>query len=410
MIAVWFLPTLGVGVVAGAALGASAVLWRRARGVTPAGDAMLPMRSAADPDSASDRMLTRLIDALAAPIAIIDRSFAIRHANAAAHALLGDAAAAVLRHPAMRAAAETLSAASVSEIEIPLDVPVQRRLRASLMRLPEPFARDGLLGVVLDDRTQNLALDRMRADFVANASHELRTPLAALIGFIDTLRGPAADDPAAQQRFLEIMSGQAQRMRRLIDNLMSLSRVQLTEHERPRGVADAGSLAERVAAELRPLFAARGQQLSLDIRPGLSPIAADTDQIAQVIANLLDNASKYSPAGAHVRLAVDAAPSVSVSLDEPLWSALPGVVISVADDGPGIAEQHIPRLTERFYRVDESHSAKSGSGLGLAIAKHIIGRHRGKLAIDSKPGEGSVFRVWLPASSSVPAPSDSKYR
>jgi two-component system, OmpR family, phosphate regulon sensor histidine kinase PhoR len=393
----------------GAVLGASLVSLRRRPQPLALDVAASQSVSTGGAEAEASRLLARIVDSLAAPIAVVDRGFSIRHANAAAHALLGDAAGAVLRHPALRAAAATLSAASVTEIEIPLDVPVQRRLRASLMRLPEPFARDGLLGVVLDDRTQNLALDRMRADFVANASHELRTPLAALIGFIDTLRGPAADDPVAQQRFLEIMSGQAQRMRRLIDNLMSLSRVQLTEHERPRGVADAGLLAERVAAELRPLFATRNQHLSLDIHKGLPQVAADTDQIAQVIGNLLDNASKYSPAGAHVCLSVEAAPSASVSLDEPLWSALPGVVISVADDGPGIAEQHIPRLTERFYRVDESHAGRSGSGLGLAIVKHIIGRHRGKLAIESTPGEGSIFRVWLPAAAADAVRGSQKY-
>ena len=158
----------------------------------PLRTAYLPVRGSSGPDVDATRGLAQLVDAIAAPIMILDRGFSIRAANAPVHMLLGDAAGAVLRHPALRAAAETLSATSVAEVEIALDVPVQRRLRASLMQLPAPHA--GLLSVVLDDRTQNVALDRMRADFVANASHELRTPLAALIGFIDTLRGPAADD------------------------------------------------------------------------------------------------------------------------------------------------------------------------------------------------------------------------
>jgi two-component system phosphate regulon sensor histidine kinase PhoR len=231
-------------------------------------------------------------------------------------------------------------------------------------------------------------LEQMRVDFIANASHELRTPLASLIGFIDTLLGPAAEDTPAQKRFLGIMQVQAARMRRLIDNLLSLSRIQMTEHERPRGRVALAEVAAHVAESFEPLVRARGRALELDLAENLPPVQGDADQIAQIVQNLLDNALKY--ACSRIVLSVRPVDAGGV------WPAASGLVLAVSDDGPGIAAHHVPRLTERFYRAEEGNGGTTGSGLGLAIVKHIVGRHAGRLQIGSSEGKGSCFSVWLP--------------
>ncbi|HEX2940770.1 MAG TPA: ATP-binding protein, partial [Rhodopila sp.] len=228
-------------------------------------------------------------------------------------------------------------------------------------------------------------------DFVANVSHELRTPLASLIGFIETLRGPAADDPPAQRRFLEIMAEQGARMNRLIDDLLSLSRIELMEHQPPSQPLDLGDLAQRMADGFEPRLKERKASLALNIDDALPPVAADADQISQVLQNLLDNALKYGHDGGTIHLAVTAPPLGD------RWPGRRGLVVSVADEGAGIPRDHLPRLTERFYRVDKGRSrAVGGTGLGLAIVKHIVNRHRGQLLIESEEGKGTTVSVWLP--------------
>ncbi|UPG74311.1 ATP-binding protein [Roseomonas gilardii subsp. gilardii] len=227
----------------------------------------------------------------------------------------------------------------------------------------------------------------MRADFVANASHELRTPLASLIGFIETLRGPAEDDAEARHHFLGIMAEQAERMRRLIDDLLGLTRIEISEHQPPAGQVDLAVLARAETEALAPILALRKTRLRLELEPALAR-PADQDQLAQVLRNLVENAVRYGREGGEVRVATGTAEG--------------GVFLRVSDDGPGIAREHIPRLTERFYRVDKGRSRHvGGTGLGLAIVKHVVNRHRGRLAIESVVGEGASFRVWLPG---VPAP------
>ena len=265
-----------------------------------------------------------------------------------------------------------------------------REVRATVLVIDPPLADGGRAIVLLSDRTRERAVERMRADFVANVSHELRTPLASLIGFIDTLRGPAADDPPAQQRFLGIMAEQAERMNRLIDDLLSLSRIELIEHQPPNERVDVADVARRIAAASEPSVAARRARLDLDLADGLPEVTGDADQLEQVVQNLVDNAVKYGPEGGTVRLSLRAAMPGR-------WPSRPGVVLTVADEGPGIPKAHVPRLTERFYRVDKGRSRSAGgTGLGLAIVKHIVNRHRGQLAIDSEEGRGSTFSVWLP--------------
>jgi two-component system phosphate regulon sensor histidine kinase PhoR len=244
---------------------------------------------------------------------------------------------------------------------------------------------------VLSDRTREKRVERMRADFVANASHELRTPLASLIGFIATLRGPAADDPPAQARFLEIMAEQAERMNRLIDDLLSLSRIEIIEHQVPDERVNLEDLIERSLAGFQIAFRQRGTTLDWQAMQALPDVLGDTDQLEQVMQNLLDNALKYGRQGGTIKVRLEQAPLGGA------FPLRPGLVFSVADDGAGIPRQHLSRLTERFYRVDTGRSrAVGGTGLGLAIVKHIVNRHRGVLAIESEAGLGSNFRVWLP--------------
>ena len=326
-----------------------------------------------------------IVETLPDPLIVFGPDRAVLRANAAAHAAFGAEMAAVLRHPVLRGAIERLLATGdLQTADLSLPVPVEREVHATVFRLS-----GARVAAVLSDRTRERALERMRADFVANASHELRTPLASLIGFIDTLRGPAADDPPAQARFLGIMAEQAHRMNRLIDDLLSLSRIELTEHQLPTGAVALDKLLRFTAASFEPRVAAKGIRLDLHIADELPGVAGDEDQLGQVLQNLLDNAIKYGREGGAVRV-------VAQAVQTGRWPR-PGVIVSVADDGAGIPREHLPRLTERFYRVDTGRSrAVGGTGLGLAIVKHIVNRHRGQLAIESIEGQGATFTVWLP--------------
>jgi two-component system phosphate regulon sensor histidine kinase PhoR len=263
-------------------------------------------------------------------------------------------------------------------------VPFDRWIEAHTAPLPVDNGETrGSVLVVLRDLTKAEQLERMRADFVANASHELRTPLATLSGFIETLQGPARDDAAARERFLVIMQTQANRMSRLISDLLSLSRIELDEHVRPETKADLGEITAQVVDSLRPMAEEEDVTIIFD-RPGPVPVIGARDELARVVENLVENAIKYAASGK--RIAVGAA--VERIADKPQ------AVLRVRDFGPGIAPEHLPRLTERFYRVNVGESrAKGGTGLGLAIVKHIVSRHRGTLQIASTQGEGATFTV-----------------
>ena len=230
--------------------------------------------------------------------------------------------------------------------------------------------------------------EQMRRDFVANVSHELRTPLTSLLGFIETLRGSAKDDPVARGRFLAIMAAEAGRMNRLVSDLLQLSRVEAQERQRPADRHDLSALIRSAVASLRPLASSAGFQVALDGIDTPVMIRMDPDQIIQVINNLVENAVKYGASGKWVgiRLSHERGPRGDL------------VRLDVADRGEGIDGFHLPRLAERFYRVDGHRSRENGgTGLGLAIVKHIIHRHRGRLQVESQPGKGSTFSIFLPA-------------
>jgi two-component system phosphate regulon sensor histidine kinase PhoR len=335
---------------------------------------------------------TLILERLPDPVIVLARDRSVRRTNATARSEFGDDLPAVLRNPGVRGAIERALATNHSQsAEVVLRAPVQRDLYATVVPMDPPLADGGQALVVLSDRTRERVVERMRADFVANVSHELRTPLASLIGFVETLQGPAADDPPAQQRFLGIMAEQGARMNRLIDDLLSLSRIELSEHQAPSDPLDLAGLVHRMVAGFEPRLAERKVQLAMRIEDELPVVAGDADQMAQVLQNLLDNGLKYGRDGGVL--------SLDVALAQPgtRWPSRRGIVIAVADQGTGIAKEHLPRLTERFYRVDKGRSrAVGGTGLGLAIVKHIVNRHRGHLLIESEVGKGTTVSVWLP--------------
>lgn len=251
-------------------------------------------------------------------------------------------------------------------------------------------ATDRFALLCFQDITPISDVEKMRRDFVANVSHELRTPLTSLIGFIETLRGPARGDPAAQERFLTIMNDEAGRMDRLIDDLLSLTRVEETARVRPTEVIDVSDVLMQVVRTHEPIAAERDVRFDLQLLAPRLVVRGDADQLTQVFSNLIINAVKYGDTGSKVEIIAD-----ERAQDPQLRAA--AVVVKITDQGPGIAPEHIARLTERFYRVD-GHRGRDigGTGLGLAIVKHIVNRHRGRLKIESSVGTGSTFSVILP--------------
>ncbi|MDO9637663.1 MAG: ATP-binding protein [Pseudotabrizicola sp.] len=301
-------------------------------------------------------------------------------------AMLGRHHAIALRHPEVQAALmRALRAAEGGVARQVVPGPSQDAVhRVTVTPLPQEA---GVL-CVLEDLSEVEQMGQMRREFVANVSHELRSPLTALSGFIETLKGAAKDDPVARERFLSIMEREAGRMNRLIRDLLHLSRVEAEERVRPTALVEMVEILRSTKATLRPLAEANGVTVRLDLAEGLSTqVPGDADQLVQVFQNLMENAVKYGGAGGEVvvRLTPDSLPKSSA------------LRIEVIDQGEGIDPRHLPRLTERFYRVDSHRSReKGGTGLGLAIVKHIVQRHRGRLQIASEQGKGSTFAVILP--------------
>ncbi|HLH11683.1 MAG TPA: ATP-binding protein [Methylovirgula sp.] len=339
-----------------------------------------------------DRLLIReLIEALPEAVLVIDRDDRIFAANAAAHAILpgmqpDSALARSLRSPDVLDSVERVRSSNRAErVTWAEKVPVERLFEVSIAPLGGEF--ESALILSLHDLSEARRLERMRVDFVANASHELRTPLASLLGFVETLQGPARDDAGARSKFLSIMREQAQRMSRLVDDLLSLSRIEQHLHVRPDTPVDLVGILRHIADTLSPMAYDKNVTLRIEA-PASVIVAGDRDELLRVAENLIENAIKYGAADAMTaRKEVDIVIRVNG----------PQAHLSVRDYGPGIAQEHIPRLTERFYRVDAGQSrAKGGTGLGLAIVKHIVARHGGRLNIESKLGEGATFSVILP--------------
>jgi two-component system, OmpR family, phosphate regulon sensor histidine kinase PhoR len=350
-----------------------------------------------------------VIAAVPDPLILVDERRRVVYANAQAASLLGVVEgprdlAAILRNPAVLAAADAvLRGEAARVVDFTVTVPIERELRARFARM-DRLSLDGAVAVLtLHDITQLKRAEQMRADFIANASHELRTPLTTLTGFIETLRGPAREDAEARERFLAIMHEQAARMIRLVEDLLSLSRIELNEHVMPQGRVALGPLLRHLADTLELRAGERGMCIRLDLPADLPEVLGDRDELAQVFQNLVDNGIKYGRAGSEITVAAATGLRSSHSGDaaESLF-----VSVAVRDRGEGISREHLPRLTERFYRVDTARSREmGGTGLGLAIVKHILNRHRGFLEIESTPGTGSVFTVFLrPHPAATPRP------
>lgn len=334
-----------------------------------------------------------LLDRMPDPLMVVDLSGRVVYANGAAEVLVGKSApgrhvATVLRNaPLIEAVNGVIAQGSARVVEYAVPVPVQRNYSAFVAPVEGGAPSTKYVLVLLRDVTEARRVEAMRADFVAFASHELKTPLASLSGFIDTLRGHAKDDPEARDKFLSIMADQATRMRRLIDDLLSLSRIELREHVRPSDAVDLFGVVNDVTDGLAPIAEQYDVEIGVTAPASLPKVLGDRDELAQVVQNLADNALRYGRSGKRIE--------ISLSPDEK--GGKPVVRLTVRDHGPGIAREHIPRLTERFYRVDAAASrARGGTGLGLAIVKHIVNRHQGTLAIESELGQGSSFSVLLP--------------
>jgi len=331
----------------------------------------------------------RVIDSLPQPLLILDRRRRILHGNLEAENLFGPnlagrSLAAVIRNPDVLEAVEESGLSRVpTVIEFDLIGPVERQMEARIAPLPRNGTGGEALLLTLQDLTAIRRAEQMRVDFVANVSHELRTPLTSVSGFIETLQTVARDDPEGRDRFLAIMSRETQRMNRLVDDLLSLSRIEMEEHNPPSSAVDLAPVVRSVAHLLEPVAEEFEASVTLETPDDLPPVIGDADQLGQVVRNLVENAIKYGRRGGHVTI------SAAAEGDQ--------VMLAVRDDGEGIPRELQHRLTERFYRVEKARSRRiGGTGLGLAIVKHIVNRHRGRLQIESEVGKGSVFKVFLP--------------
>ena len=380
------------------------------------------------PEPPLDRvLLDSVFEALADPVLVVSGGEAddiagrrVVLANTAARDLLriqteGALLVSVLRDPAVLEAVDEALFGGLTRTTDYGGVGAQARYWRALTR-PLPSTDDRSLAlIVLRDETDVRRMELMRVDFLANASHELKTPLASLSGFIETLKGHARDDPKARDRFLDIMATQADRMSRLVSDLLSLSRIELNEHIPPAGRVDLARAAADVVDAVSVLSAERQVAVTLMDRAVSAPVSGDRDEILQVVQNLVDNAIKYSPTGGTVEIVIQ--PDIALNAASAPWSGgsrgdgatrLPLVTpdretgqryaaVTVRDHGPGLEREHLPRLTERFYRVEGQKSGeRQGTGLGLAIVKHIVNRHRGGLTVESAPGHGATFTAYFP--------------
>jgi two-component system, OmpR family, phosphate regulon sensor histidine kinase PhoR len=389
-----------VPAVAGfAVVAASAALLRREGLLRP-----IRLRARVDERADLTQRFVSLLDGLPAPAILLTARGQVWAFNIQAKEFLGGLRegqhiSAAIRDPRLLEAVGNAPVAREARQSVLLEerVPIERYLEATLSFIAAPgesaFRGPAIL-LFLRDLTEQERLDRLRSDFIANASHELRTPLASLLGFIDTLQGAARNDTGAQQRFLPIMARQAERMARLIDNLLSLSRVEMRQHLRPQARVDALECIRHVIATMEPLAAASHIRLHFTGEEMPAIVLADRDELVQVFANLAHNAIKYGHSGGNVW----------VSLERSAEAGTARYAVSFRDDGPGIAAEHLPRLTERFYRANGNGGEKAGTGLGLAIVKHVVSRHRGRLHVTSEVGKGSTFTVTFDEAPAVAAP------
>lgn len=386
-----FVGTLtGTEMVAGAAIILTAALVTRGA----VGKTQAPKRDQI-PSSETGPLSANLIDVLPDPCFLLDQRAEIVHQNKAAeiefaNASVGKPIAFSIRNPQLLAAIDAVRDGNMAQtIELHQTVPNATWFKVHVAPLElgdtESEGTVGWILVTMQSLTEQKRTEGMRVDFIANASHELRTPLTSLSGFIDTLQGPAAGDKKAQEKFLGIMRAQAQRMSNLIDDLLSLSRIELRQHVRPTSKANISLILTEVVEGLHTQAREADLNVNLSLPEANIEVTGDRDELYEVFENLIDNAIKYGAGSGDVTVTAEAVSNQGFDYK-----------ILVADNGPGISEEHVPRLTERFYRVDaESSRKKKGTGLGLAIVKHILNRHNGQMNIRSRLGEGTQVEVLL---------------
>ena len=351
-------------------------------------------------------LIEQLIGGLPGAAIVLDREGRVIAFNEAATGIApalrrGEPALIALRMPdlvdAIRRAAKRREPQRVEFFE---RVPLDRWFEAFVTPVRLATGGEGAVDILLmtfNDLTPLRRVEEMRADFIANASHELRTPLAALLGFIETLQGTAKDDTEARAKFLAIMEGQATRMARLIDDLLSLSRIELNVHLQPDTPVDLTPIVRQVVDGLQTLARDRGVEIKVAALPDTLTVLGDRDELIRALENLVENALKYGAVGKRVDITVTRGQT---------RAGTPEAHVTVRDYGPGIAPEHLPRLTERFYRVDVADSrAQGGTGLGLALVKHVLNRHGGRLTIESTLGAGAAFTMHLPLRTDDSSPS-----
>ena len=346
------------------------------------------------------RLESAVLDSIPEPVVLVDHRREVVAANRSAEkdigvTYAGRALALSLRHPAaLEAVDQVLAGEPARTVEVTFAAPVIRTFDLIVAPLLGDVVSPGGGGtgavLVFHDITPEKMAEQMRADFVANVTHELRSPLSALVGFIETLTGPARDDPEAAERFFGIMAAEAGRMTRLIDDLLTLSAIEVDEHVAPRDRVRIVELIKGVVESLAKAATEKDMTVIIEAPAEPPKVSGDADQLAQVFRNLVENAIFYGRSGTQVNIAINLVERLAET-------GGPGVAVAVGDLGEGIAREHLPRLTERFYRADTARSRQlGGTGLGLAIVKHIVNRHRGHLTINSELGKGSTFTVTLP--------------
>jgi len=355
----------------------------------------------------TNETVTGLLEGLPSAVILLDAQRRIVHFNNLATDFWpamrqGDHISSYIRDPGVLEAVANAHATMRPRQMVPFEqrVPIERHLEARISWIGRPPSREmpqaAAIMIHLRDLTERERIDRLRTDFVSNASHELRTPLASLIGFIETLQGAARHDDKAREHFLDIMERQARRMARLIDNLLSLSRIEMRMHLRPQSRVNLIEIAEQVEADIEPIAEQANIAFHFDAASGPAWVLGDRDELIQILSNLVENAIKYGRDGGNVWL------SVEREVTAPTGSK---IMLRVRDDGVGIAEEHLPRLTERFYRASDNGGERAGTGLGLAIVKHVVTRHRGELRIESQPGRGSTFMIIIGEAPALPQPA-----
>lgn len=333
-----------------------------------------------------------LIEALPQPVLIVDSGGIVQAANPAGRELFGAkiVGAPIRAHLRQAEVASMLDDVLGGAREGSASFVSNQSSRETVWRVIARHAAEDLLVLSLTDISDIETAEAQRRDFVANVSHELRSPLTVLAGFIETLQGPAGEDAAARTEFLGIMAEEAERMSGLVADLLSLSRVEAVEKIRPRTPVSIEMVLKATLAALRPQIEAAGVEVDLRLPEHLPDIPGDHDQLVQVFHNLIENGVKYGGSGGRLEITVQP-PMAAPGFDTPILR------VGIRDFGEGIDPIQIPRLTERFYRVDKARSReRGGTGLGLAIVKHILNRHRGRLVIRSAPGEGATFDALLP--------------